>query len=55
MNLRNLGVNRTLVLFDGQRIVNSNLTGGVDITTLPSAVVQRVDVVSGRASAAWGC
>src|SRR6185295_17739628 len=54
LNLRNLGINRTLVLFDGQRIVNYNLTGGVDITTLPSAVVQRVDVVTGGASAAWG-
>jgi outer membrane receptor protein involved in Fe transport len=54
LNLRNLGVNRTLVLFDGQRVVNSNLTGGVDITTLPSVVVQRVDVVTGGASAAWG-
>jgi len=54
LNLRNLGINRTLVLFDGQRIVNSNLTGGVDITTLPSVVVQRVDVVTGGASAAWG-
>ena len=54
LNLRNLGINRTLVLFDGQRIVNSNLTGGVDVTTLPQAVVQRVDVVTGGASAAWG-
>src|SRR6185503_19993654 len=54
LNLRNLGVNRTLILFDGQRVVNSNLTGGVDITTLPSVVVQRVDVVTGGASAAWG-
>jgi outer membrane receptor protein involved in Fe transport len=54
LNLRNLGINRTLVLFDGQRIVNSNLTGGVDITTLPSAIVSRVDVVTGGASAAWG-
>jgi len=53
-NLRNLGVNRTLVLFDGQRIVDSNLTGGVDITVLPSAIVSRVDVVTGGASAAWG-
>src|SRR4051812_7912037 len=53
-NLRNLGVNRTLVLFDGQRIVNANLTGGVDVTTLPSTVIQRVDVVTGGASAAWG-
>src|SRR5258707_8112988 len=54
LNLRNLGINRTLVLFDGQRIVNSNLTGGVDVTTLPSYVVSRVDVVTGGASAAWG-
>src|SRR5690349_500692 len=50
LNLRNLGLNRTLVLFDGQRIVNSNLTGGVDITTLPSAVVSRVETVTGGAS-----
>jgi iron complex outermembrane receptor protein len=54
LNLRNLGINRTLVLFDGQRIVNSNLTGGVDVTTLPSVIVSRVDVVTGGASAAWG-
>jgi len=54
LNLRNLGINRTLVLFDGQRVVNSNLTGGVDITTLPQNVIQRVDVVTGGASAAWG-
>ena len=54
LNLRNLGINRTLVLFDGQRVVNSNLTGGVDITTLPSAIISRVDVVTGGASAAWG-
>jgi len=54
LNLRSLGTNRTLILFDGQRVVNSNLTGGVDITTLPSSVVSRVDVVTGGASAAWG-
>jgi len=54
LNLRNLGVNRTLILFDGQRVVNSNLTGGVDITTLPASVISRVDVVTGGASAAWG-
>lgn len=54
LNLRNLGTNRTLILFDGQRVVNSNLTGGVDITTLPASVISRVDVVTGGASAAWG-
>jgi iron complex outermembrane recepter protein len=54
LNLRNLGVNRTLVLFDNQRVVSSNISGGVDIGTLPSALVQRIDVVTGGASAAWG-
>ena len=55
INLRNLGINRTLVLFDGQRVVSSNLLGGgVDLATLPATLVKRVDVVTGGASAAWG-
>jgi iron complex outermembrane recepter protein len=54
LNLRNLGIVRTLVLFDSQRVVVSNITGGVDVSTLPSAVISRVDVVTGGASAAWG-
>ena len=55
VNLRNLGLNRTLVLFDGQRVVSSNLLGGgVDLSTLPTTLVKRVDVVTGGASAAWG-
>jgi outer membrane cobalamin receptor len=43
VNLRNLGVTRTLVLFDGQRVVQSNVTGQVDIGTMPTALVQRID------------
>jgi iron complex outermembrane receptor protein len=61
VNLRNLGVIRTLVLFDGQRVASSNpnsdgapAIGGVDLSTIPSNVIQRVDVVTGGASAAWG-
>jgi outer membrane receptor protein involved in Fe transport len=55
VNLRNLGVDRTLVLFDGQRIVSSNvLEGGVDLGTIPAELVKRVDVVTGGASAAYG-
>ena len=30
------------------------LSGGVDLTVIPSTMVQRVDVVTGGASAAWG-
>ena len=48
LSLRNLGTNRTLILFDRQRVVNSNLTGGVDITTIPSAIISRIASSSGR-------
>lgn len=55
ISLRNLGIGRTLVLFDGQRVVSSNLLGGgVDLATLPATLVRRVEVVTGGASAAWG-
>jgi len=54
LNLRNLGVIRTLILFDSQRVVAANITGGVDVGVIPSAVISRVDVVTGGASAAWG-
>lgn len=55
VNLRNLGVDRTLVLFDNQRVGSSNLLyGGVDLNLLPSELISRVDVVTGGASAAYG-
>ena len=54
VNLRNLGTNRNLVLFDGQRIASPQLSGGVDLSVIPSSMVQRVDVVTAGASAAWG-
>ena len=54
LNLRNMGANRTLVLLDGQRIVGSLLTGVADINALPQQLVQRVEVVTGGASAVYG-
>jgi iron complex outermembrane receptor protein len=54
LNLRSLGANRTLVLIDGQRSVASSLSGLVDINTIPQDLVQRVDVVTGGASAVYG-
>ena len=53
-NLRALGANRTLVLLNGHRVAPSTLTGNTDVNLLPQAIVQRVDVVTGGASAAWG-
>jgi len=54
LSLRGLGVSRTLVLLNGQRTVGSNLTGAVDVSELPQHLIERVDVVTGGASAAYG-
>ncbi len=54
LNLRNLGTKRTLVLVDGQRYAPGNTDGSVDVNTVPSALIQRIDIVTGGASAAWG-
>ena len=54
VNLRNLGTNRTLVLVDGQRSVPSTNTGSVDINTIPQDLIERVEVVTGGASSAYG-
>ncbi len=53
--LRDLGSERTLVLVNGVRVVGTELSGStVDVSMIPSMLIQRVDVVTGGASAAWG-
>lgn len=54
LDLRGLGSNRTLVMVDGQRVAPSTQTGAVDINNIPTALLSRVDVVTGGASAAYG-
>jgi outer membrane receptor protein involved in Fe transport len=54
LNLRGLGPNRTLVLLDGRRVVSSSRLGSTDIGVFPTALIQRVEVVTGGASAAYG-
>lgn len=54
VNLRGIGSNRMLVLLDGRRVVPSSQQGGVNINLFPKAVIQRVEVVTGGASAAYG-
>lgn len=53
-DLRGLGPQRTLVLVDGQRWVPTNPNGTVDTTLIPASLVQRMDVVTGGASSAYG-
>ncbi len=54
LNLRALGPGRTLVLFDGKRSVASTAVGRVDTNTFPQSLIERVEVVSGGASSAYG-
>ena len=54
LNLRSLGTVRTLVLIDGRRSVGSTANSVVDINTIPQSLVERVEVVTGGASAAYG-
>ena len=59
VNLRGLGATRTLVLVDGRRLMpgTPNTSGGAlaaDINFIPAALVQRVDVLTGGASAVYG-
>ena len=53
-NVRNLGQVRTLTLVDGKRFVPTNTTGQVDANTIPSVLVDRIDVVTGGVSSAYG-
>ncbi len=50
----NTGALRTLILLDGHRVPPTDATGLVDVDTLPQALVERVDVVTGGASAVYG-
>lgn len=56
LDLRGLnnGVARTLVLIDGRRHVPSTVSGLVDLNMIPTGLVERTEVVTGGASAAWG-
>jgi outer membrane receptor protein involved in Fe transport len=54
VSLRGLGSNRTLVLVDGRRATPVNSTLVVDTNSIPSAAIQRVEIISGGASAVYG-
>jgi iron complex outermembrane recepter protein len=54
LNLRNLGSVRTLVLENGIRLPPNGSLGSTDVNLIPEALVQRVDTVTGGASAAYG-
>lgn len=55
LDLRGLGSERTLVLVNGRRLVPGDpTTSAADINVIPAALIQRVDVLTGGASAVYG-
>ena len=54
LNLRQFGTQRNLILMDGIRVAPTSAAGGVDINVLPQGLIQRVDIVTGGASAVYG-
>jgi iron complex outermembrane recepter protein len=54
LNLRGIGTNRTLVLVDGRRPQPANAGLVVDVNTIPAAAIDRVETITGGASAVYG-
>ncbi|CAA9539251.1 MAG: TonB-dependent receptor [uncultured Sphingomonadaceae bacterium] len=54
LDLRGLGTNRNLVLVNGRRYIFFDTSQVVDINTIPSFLIDSVDVVTGGASAVYG-
>ncbi|MBY8825694.1 TonB-dependent receptor domain-containing protein [Sphingomonas colocasiae] len=54
IDLRGLGYQRTQVQVDGRRYVPTTPAGGVSISSIPQAMVNGIDIVTGGASAAYG-
>ena len=53
-DLRGLGYRRTLTLVDNNRYAPFDTTGGIDTNTIPSGIIERVDVTTGGSSAVYG-
>jgi iron complex outermembrane receptor protein len=54
VDLRNLGTKRTLVLVDGKRLVAADASLDVDTNQIPASMVERIEVLTGGASAVYG-
>ena len=54
IDLRGLGVNRNIVLVDGRRAMVGDNRLVVDVNTIPQALIERIEVITGGAGAAYG-
>lgn len=54
INLRGLGPDATLTLFNGHRVAFDAVSQGVDISAIPLEAVEKIDIVADGASALYG-
>jgi outer membrane receptor protein involved in Fe transport len=54
VNLRGLAPQRNLIMMDGKRLTPYNFNGLVDTSIIPTALIERLDIITGGASAVYG-
>lgn len=54
INLRGLGQDATLTLLNGHRLAYNSAFQGIDVSTIPLAAVDRIEIVADGASAVYG-
>lgn len=56
VNLRGLGISRTLVLINGRRVVNggTGANSSVDLNVIPVGLIERIEILKDGASAIYG-
>lgn len=54
INLRGLGVGRTLVMLNGRRMSPSGIGSAVDVNNLPQVLINRVEIITGGATTVYG-
>ncbi len=54
VSLRGLGANRTLVLVNGKRFASASVDGFVDLNMIPTAIVERIEILRDGASTVYG-
>ena len=54
VDLRALGPERNLVLMNNRRMTPANFRGQVDVSSIPTALIERIDIITGGASAVYG-
>eukprot|EP01034_Spumella_vulgaris_P011304 gene11304-14376_t len=52
--MRGLGQNRTLVLVNGQRVTPNGFRNSADVNSIPSALISRIETLTGGAAAVYG-